>query len=392
MGRTRAIPIRARCSPRCRRSIPTTAPRKPPIAGDPPNPINPPSGCRFHTRCAFAEAVCGETSPSLFATGNDRHTAACHMVDPASGHSRRRAVRCPGVEACLTLRRNASRRFAAAARVPLPRRRAARIARRRHADGDALCAPRTSRFRSRPSRRASSSCSARMPAGERHRGSMNLKDLAAAIRRRKVSSVEVTKALLARIDAMAADAQRVRARRGGGCAEGREGRGRALAAGKAKGPLHGVPLAHKDMYYSQGQARRMRLEDPQGLDRAGDRDRGRAARSRRRVPARRASTWWSSPTGRPGTTSTPAMSAIRGTRTRITGGSSSGSGAAVAARLRTGGARLRHRRLDPHAGAFLRRQRLQADQRPRQPRQRDAALVHARHRRAAGADAPRTAR
>ena len=59
-----------------------------PIAGDPPNPINPPSGCRFHTRCAFAESVCSERSPALFATGNDRHTAACHMVDPASGHSK----------------------------------------------------------------------------------------------------------------------------------------------------------------------------------------------------------------------------------------------------------------------------------------------------------------
>jgi peptide/nickel transport system ATP-binding protein len=62
--------------------------KEPPITGDPPNPINPPSGCRFHTRCAFAEPLCSEKSPSLFATGNDRHTAACHMVDPASGHSR----------------------------------------------------------------------------------------------------------------------------------------------------------------------------------------------------------------------------------------------------------------------------------------------------------------
>jgi peptide/nickel transport system ATP-binding protein len=59
-----------------------------PIAGDPPNPINPPSGCRFHTRCAFAEAVCSERSPSLFETGTALHTAACHMVDPKSGHSR----------------------------------------------------------------------------------------------------------------------------------------------------------------------------------------------------------------------------------------------------------------------------------------------------------------
>src|SRR6187455_2167386 len=45
--------------------------REPPITGDPPNPINPPSGCRFHTRCAFAEKVCSDKSPSLFATGND---------------------------------------------------------------------------------------------------------------------------------------------------------------------------------------------------------------------------------------------------------------------------------------------------------------------------------
>jgi peptide/nickel transport system ATP-binding protein len=58
-----------------------------PISGDPPNPIDPPSGCRFHTRCQFAEAVCSATSPLLLATGNDRHAAACHMVNPASGHS-----------------------------------------------------------------------------------------------------------------------------------------------------------------------------------------------------------------------------------------------------------------------------------------------------------------
>ena len=37
----------------------------PPLAGDPPNPINPPSGCRFHTRCARAQAVCSTTMPPL---------------------------------------------------------------------------------------------------------------------------------------------------------------------------------------------------------------------------------------------------------------------------------------------------------------------------------------
>src|SRR5215470_7457399 len=59
-----------------------------PIAGDPPSPINPPSGCRFHTRCPFAEPLCSARRPALLPTGNDGHAAACHMVDPASGHSR----------------------------------------------------------------------------------------------------------------------------------------------------------------------------------------------------------------------------------------------------------------------------------------------------------------
>ena len=59
----------------------------PPLVGDPPNPINPPSGCRFRTRCPHAEPVCAAKEPKLAAVGADR-LAACHMVVADSGHSK----------------------------------------------------------------------------------------------------------------------------------------------------------------------------------------------------------------------------------------------------------------------------------------------------------------
>jgi peptide/nickel transport system ATP-binding protein len=59
----------------------------PPLTGDPPNPINPPSGCRFRTRCAFAEEVCARVSPALDSIAGDQ-LVACHMMVPGSGHSR----------------------------------------------------------------------------------------------------------------------------------------------------------------------------------------------------------------------------------------------------------------------------------------------------------------
>jgi peptide/nickel transport system ATP-binding protein len=62
-----------------------------PITGDPPNPINPPSGCRFRTRCPFAEAICEARAPRLGSGGHDAHLVACHMAHPGTGH--RRAVR-----------------------------------------------------------------------------------------------------------------------------------------------------------------------------------------------------------------------------------------------------------------------------------------------------------
>jgi peptide/nickel transport system ATP-binding protein len=57
-----------------------------PLEGDPPNPISPPSGCRFHPRCPFAEAVCMETMPTLSDIGEGRQVA-CHMRMPGSGYS-----------------------------------------------------------------------------------------------------------------------------------------------------------------------------------------------------------------------------------------------------------------------------------------------------------------
>ena len=58
-----------------------------PLAGDPPNPINPPPGCRFHTRCRYAEALCSVKEPTLDVAGSG-HRAACHAVNPLSGHTR----------------------------------------------------------------------------------------------------------------------------------------------------------------------------------------------------------------------------------------------------------------------------------------------------------------
>jgi oligopeptide/dipeptide ABC transporter ATP-binding protein len=48
--------------------------------GDMPSPLNPPSGCRFHTRCSFATEVCRTDDPALREFGNG-HQAACHHVE-----------------------------------------------------------------------------------------------------------------------------------------------------------------------------------------------------------------------------------------------------------------------------------------------------------------------
>ncbi|SYX87632.1 ABC transporter ATP-binding protein [Paenibacillus alvei] len=49
------------------------------LQGDIPNPANPPSGCKFHTRCPFATDICREQVPVFRDVGND-HQVACHLV------------------------------------------------------------------------------------------------------------------------------------------------------------------------------------------------------------------------------------------------------------------------------------------------------------------------
>ena len=232
-------------------SDPDNRTQTPPISGDPPNPIDPPSGCRFHTRCPFAEPLCGGATPKLTAIGATGHQAACYMAIPGSGHSLRASkgskshdkTHAQGNQGHGRRRRPAGRR-----RGRGPDRQFDRSGVRR------LCARLPARCRSTSSRRPSTivqtakgfEMSATEPA------LLSLTEVAQAIAQKRVSSREVTQSCLDRIAQwqprlnafMSIEAEEALA--------AADAADTALAGGNSRGALHGVPLAHKDMYYDAG--------------------------------------------------------------------------------------------------------------------------------------------
>jgi peptide/nickel transport system ATP-binding protein len=66
------------------------------LHGDVPSPINPPTGCRFHTRCPWAMEICKAVDPPLREHSAGRRVA-CHLFDDRPGVDRAIAKGVPAI-------------------------------------------------------------------------------------------------------------------------------------------------------------------------------------------------------------------------------------------------------------------------------------------------------